>query len=800
VSKKHWLLQLIIFINLLFIEDTFATQNKPSLSKIELKLQNALQSQGADYKPQTKHLLINGKPEFTNRLILEESPYLLQHAHNPVNWYAWGNEAFAAAKRENKIIFLSIGYSTCYWCHVMEKESFENKGIAKFLNENFINIKVDRERRPDVDAIYMAAIIKITGSGGWPMSSFLTPEGKTFIGGSYFSPEQFKEFSSKIMSLWKEQPQLLIDKATQVQEEITKEFISQQQGQLIDDNFLHTVTDKLLSQHDNRNGGFGYQPKFPHESWLLYLLDYGVRFNHTEALNSVELSLQKMSQGGIRDHIGGGFHRYSTDYQWKTPHFEKMLYTQAQLARVYLLAHKITQKKLYADIAQETLEYTLDELITNEGVFYSAADAGSQHEEGAYFLWTKKQVKETLPNGLSLLAISLYGLTEQGNFKGKGKSIFFLNESLEKYALQHELPLKALEHDVSMIKVQLNHARKQRKAPFIDRKILTSWNAMMITSLVMASEVLNDIEYLEAAKKLADVIWGQIDIESQQLWRVSLKGKSSIPASQEDYAYYAQALLSLYDQSGNKRWLEKAEKIADKMLLLFWDFKQAGLFMNVAHKNNPLILRPKISKDTEIASGNAIAMRVLSHLAKRTGKQNYEQKASQLLTAFSGSFLKTPLDHGSFLYAGMEFLYGEQSAMQYAAKGAIKLSAHSTIKQNEHWLELEINIQPTWHINSHQPVQDYLTPTSIHITKSNIHWKLGGAHYPKPTLKRLNFQHEILSLYEGKIRLMAPILVMPKGKHLLPVTIKLQACNNKICLPPEEVKLQVMIQKNNEIH
>jgi len=800
VSKKYWLLQLVIFINLFFIKDTFATQNKPSLSKTELKLQNALHSQGKNYKPQTKHWLINGKPEFTNRLILEESPYLLQHAHNPVNWYAWGDEAFAAAKRENKIIFLSIGYSTCYWCHVMEKESFENKDIAKFLNANFINIKVDRERRPDVDAIYMAAIIKITGSGGWPMSSFLTPEGKTFIGGSYFSPENFKTLSSKIVSLWEDQPQLLINKAAQVQEEITKEFINQQQGQVINEELLHTVTDKLLSQHDNQNGGFGYQPKFPHESWLLYLLDYGVRFNHIEALNSVELSLQKMSQGGIRDHIGGGFHRYATDYQWKIPHFEKMLYTQAQLARVYLSAYKITAKKPYADIAKEILDYALDELLTDEGVFYSAADAGSQHQEGDYFLWTKKQVKATLPNGLSLLAISLYGLTEQGNFKDKGKNIFFLSESLEKYALQHRLPLKELEHDVSTIKVQLNHARKQREAPFIDHKVLTAWNAMMINSLVMASQVFDDIKYLEAAKKIADVIWEDIDVESQQLWRVNLKGKSSIPASQEDYAYYAQALLSLYDQSGNKRWLEKAEIITDKMLLLFWDFKLGGLFMNVTHERNPVILRPKMSKDTEIASGNAIAMRVLSHLEKRTGKQDYEQKSSQLLSVFSGSFLKNPLDHGYFLYAGMGFLYGEQSAIQYAAKGAIKLFAQSTIKHNEHWLELEITTQPTWHINSHEPIQDYLIPTSIHITKSRLPWKLGKINYPEPILKRLNFQHEVLSLYEGKIKFTIPITAMPKGKQLLPIRIELQACNNKICLPPEEVKLHVTIQKNHAIH
>lgn len=785
----HLLLQRIHSVFLLFCLFNTSVTMANRFENASTELKTALQAKGVAYQPRTKHILANGQPEFINRLILEDSPYLLQHAHNPVNWYAWGDAAFTAAKQENKAIFLSIGYSTCFWCHVMERESFENKEIADFLNKHFISIKVDRERRPDVDAIYMAAVTLITGSGGWPMSSFLTPSGKTFIGGAYFPPEKFKNLIHKINTLWQQQPQLLIKQADQVALKVEKQFTSQQQAKRVNSSLLTQTTDELLYQHDNLNGGFGFQPKFPHETWLLYLLKSGLRFDNTTATKAVEISLLKMAQGGLYDHIGGGFHRYSTDHQWKIPHFEKMLYNQAQLSQVYLLAYQMTANKLYAQTARETLDYVLQDLITDEGVFYSATDAGNQDQEGRHFLWTKKQINQSLSPKLAELAIHLYGITEQGNFAGK--NVLFLQQSLAKYAQQNDLDLAKLEFDIQLIKSKLRRIRQQRIPPFTDRKILTTWNAMMINSLAIGSDALGEEKYLNAAKKAANFIWSKLDLKTEQLWRVYLEGRSSIPANQEDYAYYAEALVKIYDVTGDKQWLDKAQFIADRMLTLFWDSKQGGLFMNVAHKTDRLILRPKAIKDNEIAAGNAVAFRVFNQLATRVNNPVYAEKANQLLASFSTQLFDSPLDYGYLLLAATDFLYGEQDSVQYAAKGAVSVRAYSNVKEKKTNLELEITIDPNWHINAHQPIQPYLIPTSIHLSKKTKHWKLGVIDYPKPIKKQLSFQRETLALYEGKIKLTVPIDKISEGNHLLKIIIKLQACNDKICLPPEELELQV---------
>lgn len=732
---------------------------------------------------------------FVNRLIAEDSPYLQQHAHNPVNWYPWGEEAFAKAKRENKPIFLSIGYSTCFWCHVMARESFENQIIADVLNQHFISIKVDRERRPDVDALYMAAVTLISGSSGWPMSSFLTPEGKAFIGGSYFPPEKFKQLLVKINQLWQKQPQLLLDKAETVSKELERQFDNQSQAKTINQTLLTSAKESLLLQYDRLNGGFGYKPKFPHESRLLYLLEYALHFDDMQALNIVEKSLQAMANGGIYDFIGGGFHRYATDEQWLIPHFEKMLYNQAQLCRLYLSAYQITGNVRFAQIAAQTLNYVLDELTSEQGGFYSATDAESPEGEGAYYLWTIDQLKHALSPELAALAIDRYGVTEQGNFEGK--NILNRRLSIADYAGQSRLDKEKLIGDLGVVQNQLKMIRAQRTEPHKDDKVIIAWNAMMIQTLAIAGEVLGQDKYLAAAKKAAEFILAQSDSEQQRLWRVYWQGRSSIPANQEDYAYLADALIQLYDATGENVWLDRAENITNRMLALFWDDQQGVFFMNTVAKGEPMPLRLKVIKDNEIAAANAVAFRVLSRLSKRHSSFVYAQKATQLLASLSQQVAESTLDYSYLLLAATEFLYGESGAVQYAAKGALTAKARAVNKGPNIGVEVEIKLKPGWHINAHQPLQKFLIATDLKLSKRIQGWQLEHVQYPDPVKKKLGFQREKLALYEEKVLLHGNLTRSSSTNNFISLKLHLQACNDKVCLPPEELKLFVPVHKVN---
>ena len=367
---------------------SYAAEIKYYPPDLAQQLHAAFTSKGKNYHPRTANLLANGQPAYINQLILQDSPYLIQHAHNPVHWHSWGEEAFAKAKRENKPVFLSIGYSTCHWCHVMEEESFDNPAIAAVLNHYFIAIKVDRERRPDIDAVYMQAVTLLTGQGGWPMSSFLTPEGKTFLGDSYFPPEPFKKLLLRVNEVWQQQQALVLVRADEVANAVASNQHNQQLSQTLDLALFKQTAKHLVSVQDKRYGGFGQNMKFPNEPLLMYLLDIYQRFEHKKNLATVEASLQAMAQGGIYDQVGGGFHRYATDKQWLVPHFEKMLYNQAQLSQAYLLAYQLTGKAEYARIAQQTLDYVLQDMRSDSGGLYSATDADSHGDEGAFFVWT----------------------------------------------------------------------------------------------------------------------------------------------------------------------------------------------------------------------------------------------------------------------------------------------------------------------------------------------------------------------------------------------------------------------------
>ncbi|MDM8568722.1 DUF255 domain-containing protein [Thiotrichales bacterium HSG1] len=751
-------------------------------TELQKSLQTALVSKGLDYKPRTKYLLADGKPQFTNRLILESSPYLLQHAHNPVNWFAWSEEAFEQARQENKPIFLSIGYSTCHWCHVMELESFDNIEIAKIMNENFICIKVDRERRPEVDEVYMTALVLIAGHGGWPMSNFLTPEGKPFFAGTYFTPNDFVKILQEITKMWQTEQSKLIAQANYISQVVQKVTNAGEQAQHLGKEAIQAATTSILAQHDDFMGGFGATPKFPQESWLLLLLETSLRDN--KPVTDILKTLDIMAQGGIYDQIGGGFHRYAVDEQWQIPHFEKMLYNQALLTRVYLQGYRFTGE--YKNIITQTLDYILREMTSTQGGFYSATDADSEEQEGLFFLWTYDQINKVLNKEQAKLAIELYDITKTGNFEGK--NILNLPVSLTEYANKNNILVKQLFTEVDAIRKKLRIARDKRETPLRDNKIITAWNGMMITALAEAADVLKQAHYLEAAVKAANFINSQL-FSKDNLWRSYLDGQVSIIATQEDYAYFAEALITLYDVTGKEVWLQQAQKMTDIMLKLFWDETQGGFFMNVS-TDKLLITRPKSPNDGAIPSGNSVAVRVLTKLANRTGIALYRNKARETINSFASVINKNPENYAYMLIGTDELLHGELNRQQYGANGKVKAS----LQLNDGEIIVTISIAKGWHINSNKPLQTDLIATILTLEENN--WQLGAVQYPKPEQRSLQWQQEKLALYEGTIELRSKLkpksLVTKKTNNsnkILLFKLKFQACNEKICLPPEDLAL-----------
>jgi uncharacterized protein len=793
VGTRKRLAKSLLLIMLVGAQPALAQTDEPTLQH---RLQQALASKGADYTPRTEHLLPNGRPKYTNRLILEDSPYLIQHAHNPVDWYPWGLEAFAKARRENKPVFLSIGYSTCHWCHVMERESFDNEAIARILNEHFVSIKVDRERRPDLDEIYMTAVTLIAGRGGWPMSSFLTPDGKTFWGGTYFPPEQFKQVLQQISGLWLQQRSQLFMQAERMAARVAEIHAGGGKARQVDETVLLRAVRSVLQRFDPAHGGFSQAPKFPNENLLLLLLDTDQRSPDESVQEAAETTLNAMAQGGIHDQAGGGFHRYSTDSNWLVPHFEKMLYNQARLAQVYLLAFDLTGNPLYARVARQTLDYLLRDMVDAGGGFYSATDADSDGQEGLFFLWTPDQVKTVLKPADAELATDLYGITESGNFEGR--NILFLPIALDRYAKQKKIPLRLFLNSVDRLREQLRQARELRIHPLRDDKILTGWNGMVITTLAMAGEILKKPRYLQAAERTAEFLWTNQRRENGGLWRVYLQGRSSTPATQDDYAHFALGLLQLYDATLDGKWLMRARAITDAMIDRFWDALAGGFFMNRPTEDVPLMTRPKPSGDGALPSGNAVAVRVLAKLVRRTAQLDYEDKANRALAAFSGQIVQHPAAYATMLIGAADLLYGEAGTHQYAAKGAVSVKAKAGGAAQPNEIVLNIRIRPGWHINSHRPLQADLIATELAV-RNGSGWELTAMNYPEAQLKKLGFSQAELALFEGDFNIQATLT--PRAGHgaRIPLRLTLQACNDRSCLPPETLFLPAFIH-NGAIH
>lgn len=735
-----------------------------------------------------------------NRLANETSPYLRLHQHNPVDWYPWGEEAFEKSRTEDKPIFLSVGYSSCYWCHVMERLVFSDPEIASLMNAFFINVKVDREERPDIDALYMTATQLISGQGGWPNSVFLTPDLKPFYAGTYFPPQDshgrpgFPRVLQSLHVAWQEKRQAIDDQAEQIAETIRKFHSTQSSDTSWSHNdILDTLKTHFQNSFDWRNGGFGNAPKFPPDQALALLLDYS--HNIPDALDMVTLTLDQMAQGGMHDHLGGGFHRYSTDARWHVPHFEKMLYNQPLLAENFLQAYQTTQNPLYRQTTEDIFRFVSTTMTDPNGGFYSALDAETDAEEGAHYIWTESEIRGILQSDADLF-LNAFALAPVPDTQA---GALYRKQSESDLAESEKIPLATLQDRLSKAKTQLLQARNQRKFPLLDDKIITGWNGLMISAYAQSARILNRPQNTKTAQKATEFILNNLRDESGILYRIYHTGQRKIPAYQEDYAYFIRGLIELYRTTQDTFYLTTAENLTDEMNARFWDDQNGGYFFTL--ENTELFVRAKSSSDGALPSGNAVALHNLCDLYELTGQKSYIKQAQALFAAFAHTAKQSPeaslhLIHGALrLPTTTETTPTTHTAPQdshvQAKLHILKLPQHPNDVLHA---EVEIQIAPNWHIQSANPTEEYLIATQIQIaTRDTITER--DIQYPVPQKQALAIAESPIAVYSNAVRIPIICRVSPHqmpNAHLA-INVTYQACDDTRCLQPNTITLPLDI-------
>src|ERR1700720_1981293 len=606
-------------------------------------------------------------PSHTNRLAQEKSPYLLQHAHNPVDWYPWGEEAFAKARRENKPIFLSIGYSTCHWCHVMAHESFESEEVAAIMNGEFVNIKVDREERPDVDRVYMTFVQATTGSGGWPMSVWLTPNLQPFVGGTYFPPQDrygqpgFKKVLERIAAAWKQDHEKIVDQSSKIISALRESQTAQPAAaDKIDIKILESAYEQFSRSYDTQEGGFSNAPKFPRPVTLNFLSRfYGQSPSSTSGKRALEMNiftLRKMAAGGMHDHLGGGFHRYSVDRYWHVPHFEKMLYDQAQLASAYVDAFQITRDPQYADVARDILDYVARDMISKDGGFFSAEDADSlfehgkpEHGEGAFYVWTEKQIDTALGDDSSVFKFH-YGVQPHGNApegsdpqdEFRGKNILIERHTIAETAKHFKKSEDEVRQSLAQSRKTLLSIRAKRPRPHLDDKIITAWNGLMISAYARGAQVLNEPRYLESAVRAAKFVRSQLwNEKNKTLYRAYRGGRGTVEGFADDYAFVIQGMVDLYEASFDVEWLKFAIELQEAQDRLFFDEKNGGYF-STSGRDKSVVLRMKDDNDRAEPAVSSVAALNLLRLPQFRDEKQLEERGKKTIRAFSATISRFP--------------------------------------------------------------------------------------------------------------------------------------------------------------
>ncbi len=777
-----------------------------------------------------------GRP--ANRLAKETSPYLLLHAHNPVDWYPWGPEAFAKAKAENKPIFLSVGYSSCYWCHVMERESFEDAEIARFLNEHFVCIKVDREERPDVDHIYMTALQALGPGGGWPLSMFLMPDGRPFFGVTYLPPRDreghtgFLGLITAISKAWTEH-RAEIDKSADGLSDAVKQRLRGEKGRAIPltRDWAARGLDELAEQFDREYGGFGFnprnprRPKFPEPANLVFLLNQHRRKAErakaepgaakaeggpAAPLEMVRATLDQMARGGIRDHLAGGYHRYSTDRFWAVPHFEKMLYDNAQLASAYLMAFEVDGDPRWRAEAETIFSFIERSMTAPEGGFYSALDAETKAGEGAYYVWTRDEVKDVLGDGPDVDAfLRVYGLTGEPNFEGGRYVLLEPRPRAEQAAALKTAPAE-LEARLAPLRAKLLAARDQRPAPLRDDKVLTGWNGLMIAAYADGYRVLRTEEYRRAAESASEFLLQRLRTPDGRLLRTYRAGQAKLSAYLEDYAFLAHGLLRLHAATGDARWLREARALVDRMVADFEDREDGGFFFT-AEGHESLLARSKDPLDNALPSGNSMAILDLLALHKATGESSYLEHAGKALGAFSTTLSRLPYAMPVML-VGLERYLDQRREPGRAApqprvaaaddKGAPRtVSASARIAGDaavaagkDFEAVVSVAIGRGWHIYANPAGAPELRPTTLKLDPPPAgSASLVDIKYPAGEVKALaSTGSDRAALYEGEVRIKARIRLAEGARPgPLRLTLKLnyQACNDRVCLAPASLEI-----------
>ncbi len=764
-------------------------------------------------------------PRHANRLISASSPYLLQHAHNPVDWYSWGEEALARAKAEDKPIFLSVGYSTCYWCHVMEREVFEDAEIAALMNALFINIKVDREQRPDLDEIYMTATQLMTRHGGWPNSVFLTPDLEPFYAGTYFGPTDqagrpgFPTLIRSLSDAWRTRRPEVVATARrsagtirQVLQERRRADSRETPGTAIVD---RAVT-QLSQRYDPRQGGFGASPKFPND--FAYPLLFAVhRRTGNQATRDMALhSLHMMAAGGIRDHVGGGFHRYSTDAQWRVPHFEKMLYNQAQLTRAYVAAYETTGDQAFADVARDVLRHVAELMTGPEGQFYSALDAETDAVEGAYYAWSRPEIERALSGddlGLFDRAFALGSIPTFPGHEHPDGGVLFMRKPVSDLARDMSLPYSELRTRLDALLRSLKARRDLRKLPRLDDKVIAGWNGLMIDGYAYAGSVLDDPSSIAAARRAADFVLARMLDTDGRLLRSWRGGVAEQEAFQEDYAFLIQGLLALHLATKEQRWLDQATELARLSDELFWDSGGGGYFF--AQATPDLIARSKSIDDGAIPSGNSAMLHDLVGLWQATGHEAYQRRVEQMLQAFGGALAAAPSAQLHMVHALERWLRTglastptpvPAAALPAIAPGAGRLplledggrhvsagivAEPRRVRPGETFRVLvDLTIETGWHINANPASAPSLIPTVVDL-RGDAPLTVVSVSYPDGRMLTPGYAEHPIRVLDGtaRIRLTARLDESAAPGRSLPIRamIQYQACDDARCLQPTEV-------------
>jgi uncharacterized protein YyaL (SSP411 family) len=753
-----------------------------------------------------------GPPKGGNRLALESSPYLLQHAGNPVDWYPWGDEAIAKARAENKPILLSVGYSTCYWCHVMARESFNDPAVAGLLNRHFVSIKVDREERPDIDDLYMTAVQLLARSGGWPTTLLLTPELKPFFGGLYLSKPDLVQVLQRAHQLWTAERNRVQQQAAAVASEVERlrSMPKAVSAALPEAASFENAVAAYAKEFDARYGGFSEAPKFPRPVVLEMLLTHYEATGNASSLEMASRTLDAMSRGGIYDHVGGGFHRYSTDARWLVPHFEKMLYDNAQLLRMYARAWKLTGNADFRRVAADIASYLRREMLGPSGLFYSARDAEVDAEEGRFYVWTREELRRLLAKGEYALASRVYGFDGEPNFRGR--YVLYWPIGYEETARRENLTLPALMQRLGPIRARLLRAREQRKPPYLDDKFITSWNAMTIEAFAYAGRVLGEKQYVGIARKAANALLARLRDREGRLLRVWRQGSAKLDAYLDDYAATALAMLELERATGEKRWRVHAAALADAMIEKLWD-PAAGAFYYVAPSATHLFARAKDLYDDAIPSGNSLAVRALIELV-RAGEPRYLPYAASTLRAYASVFKQAPRAL-PYMLAGLQDYrsYGLAENVPPPSlarlpdtadlvKVRARLEGAGLAPGRQAQLVVELQIAEGWHVNANPASLDFLIPTSIEVSMQGAQLA-HSARYPdgKQIDARLGSGRIAVYSHGTSIPITLTPADLPADKPAkLDLAVRAQACNDRgRCLAPATIRAEVPVSLSNDV-